>query len=435
MMIKKFLPRTLLGRLLLIIITPLVLLQIVSAVVFYDRYWTISTRRLTDALAGEIATVLGLLSDAGGEARQQWVAELAAARMTLNLELRPGENLTGRPFTPSGDLERILARSMAQSVGRPFIIDTRTIERSIILEVETVDGVVRFTTDRERVVTSTIHILVMWMVVTFIIVAAIAIIFMRNQVSPIRRLAIAADHLGKGRDTPDFKPAGAREVRQAAAAFLAMRDRIQRQIRQRTEMLAGVSHDLRTPVTRMKLQLAMLGDGPEIHELKSDVDEMERMIEGYLDFARTEGAETPQPAEVGTLLQAVAHGARRNGATIELDAERGIVVPLRRNAFQRCLNNLVANAARHGTRVDIHAARVANAVEITVDDDGPGIPPADREDVFKPFFRLDPSRNPDTGGTGLGLTIARDIIRGHGGELTLDDAPGGGLRARIRLPL
>ena len=435
MMIKKFLPRTLLGRLLLIIITPLVLLQIVSAVVFYDRYWTISTRRLTDALAGEIATVLGLLSDAGGEARQQWVAELAAARMTLNLELRPGENLTGRPFTPSGDLERILARSMAQSVGRPFIIDTRTIERSIILEVETVDGVVRFTTHRERVVTSTIHILVLWMVATFIIVAAIAIIFMRNQVSPIRRLAIAADRFGKGRDTPDFKPAGAREVRQAAAAFLAMRDRIQRQIRQRTEMLAGVSHDLRTPVTRMKLQLAMLGDGPEIHELKSDVDEMERMIEGYLDFARTEGAEAPQPAEVGTLLQAVAHGARRNGATIELDAERGIVVPLRRNAFQRCLNNLVANAARHGTRVDIHAARVANAVEITVDDDGPGIPPADREDVFKPFFRLDPSRNPDTGGTGLGLTIARDIIRGHGGELTLDDAPGGGLRARIRLPL
>ena len=222
----------------------------------------------------------------------------------------------------------------------------------------------------------------------------------------------------------------------AAAAFLAMRDRIQRQIRQRTEMLAGVSHDLRTPLTRMKLQLAMLrDDGPELHELKSDVNEMEHMIGDYLAFARSEGAEAPQPAEIGPLLLKVAHGARRNGAVIESVSESGIILPLRRNAFQRCLNNLVSNAAHHGSRIEIGATRLANSVEITVDDDGPGIAPEDREDVFKPFYRLDKSRNPDEAGTGLGLTIARDIVRSHGGDLTLDESPKGGLRARIRLPL
>ena len=435
MTLKEFLPRSLLGRSLIIIIMPLFLLQLVSALVFYDRYWSTVTRRLSDALAGEIATVLGLMAGTEAVEGQQWIAELASARMSLRLEMLADGALADREFVPRGDLERILGRSMAQTIGRPFTLDTRAAGgKSIMVEVELENGIARFTVDRERMAGSTAIILLVWTDSTAIIVAVIAVIFMRNQISPIRRLAIAADSFGKGRDAPDFKPSGAREVRQAAAAFLAMRDRIQRQISQRTEMLAGVSHDLRTPLTRMKLQLAMLGDGPEMHELKSDVGEMEHMIEGYLAFARSEGAEAPQPAEVEPLLRMVAHGARRNGATIALAAESGIIVTLRRHAFQHCLNNLVSNAARYGRHIEIGASRLANSVEITVDDDGPGIAPKDREDVFKPFYRLDASRNPDEAGTGLGLTIARDIVRGHGGELTLDESPAGGLRARIRLP-
>ncbi|MEX2009649.1 MAG: ATP-binding protein, partial [Dongiaceae bacterium] len=252
---------------------------------------------------------------------------------------------------------------------------------------------------------------------------------------PIRRLAAAADDFGKGRAVPDFKLEGATEVRQAAAAFNLMRNRIRRQIAQRTDMLAGVSHDLRTPLTRMKLQLAMLGDGPEVADLHADVAEMEKMLGGYLAFARGEGAEQPVPTDLGLLLRDLVAGALRDGATIELEAEPGLVVPLRPDAFRRCLTNLIGNARRHARTVAIRATRRGAAIEVTVDDDGPGIPPDQREEVFRPFYRLDLSRNPETGGVGLGLTIARDVIRGHGGELVLTDSPLGGLRARLRLPV
>jgi two-component system osmolarity sensor histidine kinase EnvZ len=214
-----------------------------------------------------------------------------------------------------------------------------------------------------------------------------------------------------------------------------MRDRLKRQITQRTEMLAGVSHDLRTPLTRMKLQLALLGATPDSAELKADIAEMERMLNGYLAFARGEGTEQAVETDLTGLLEDVVGNARREGAAVELVAESGMMVPLRPDAFRRCLANLVANAQRYAHRVAIAAARHGGAIEIIVDDDGPGIPRDKREEVFRPFFRLDPSRNPETGGIGLGLTIARDVVRGHGGDLVLDDSPLGGLRARLRLPV
>jgi two-component system osmolarity sensor histidine kinase EnvZ len=224
-------------------------------------------------------------------------------------------------------------------------------------------------------------------------------------------------------------------VRQAATAFLRMRDRIKRQIDQRTEFLAGVSHDLRTPLTRMKLQLALLRDVPEAKDLESDVSEMERMVEGYLAFARGEGTEQMQPTDMAALLRDVVSQTRRDGLVIDLHMEDVTTMPLRREAMRRCLANLIGNAGRHGKHVSVRGGRRRRAIEITVDDDGPGIPLDRREDVFRPFFRLDQSRNPATGGVGLGLSIARDVVRNHGGELTLEDAPGGGLRARIWLPV
>jgi two-component system osmolarity sensor histidine kinase EnvZ len=275
----------------------------------------------------------------------------------------------------------------------------------------------------------------MWMVGSSIVLFVVALLFMRNQVKSIRRLAQAADSFGKGRDVADFKPEGATEVRQAATAFIQMRDRIKRQIRQRTEILAGVSHDLRTPLTRMKLQLAMLGQTPEAESLESDVAAMERMVEGYLAFARGESVEQLQPTEVSDLLREVVAQMRRDGGVIDLHVEQAMTVPLRREPMRRCLSNLIANAQRYGEHVSVHAGARDKIIEITVDDDGPGIPPDKRREVLRPFFRLEQSRNPETGGVGLGLTIARDVARNHGGDLVLEDAPDGGLRARIWLPV
>jgi two-component system osmolarity sensor histidine kinase EnvZ len=332
-------------------------------------------------------------------------------------------------------LDHRLTKALKESVGRPFLIDTRSLAKEVEIQVQLADGVLRVLAPRERLFSSTTYIFIMWMVGSSIVLFVVAMLFMRNQVKPIRRLAQAADSFGKGRDVADFKPEGATEVRQAAAAFLQMRDRIKRQIRQRTEILAGVSHDLRTPLTRMKLQLAMLGETPEAENLESDVAAMERMVEGYLAFARGEGVERPQPTEVSGLLRDVVAQMRRDGGVIDLHVEQAMTVPLRPETMRRCLSNLIANAQRHGEHVSVRAGPRDRAVEITIDDDGPGIPADLRQEVFRPFYRLEGSRNPETGGVGLGLTIARDVVRNHGGDLVLEDAPGGGLRARIWLPV
>jgi two-component system osmolarity sensor histidine kinase EnvZ len=326
---------------------------------------------------------------------------------------------------------------MDERVRRPFLVDTISVNRRVIVQVQLGDGVLEFDVHQKRLYSSTPYIFLMWMVGSSLVLFAIAIVFMRNQIRPIRRLAIAARSFGMGREVGDFRPEGAAEVRQAAEAFQQMRERLRRQFTQRTEMLAGVSHDLRTPLTRMKLQLAMLGDTPEIAELKSDVHDMEHMVEGYLAFARGEGTEAPVPTDLAALIMDAVAAEKRDGSTVTLvvNATDGVALEIRPQAFKRALVNLIANAKRYGETVAVAVSIGQEVILITVDDDGPGVPPESREDVFKPFFRLDSSRNPKTGGTGLGLTIARDIIRNHGGDLTLEDAPIGGLRARIRLPV
>jgi two-component system osmolarity sensor histidine kinase EnvZ len=258
---------------------------------------------------------------------------------------------------------------------------------------------------------------------------------MRGQVRPIKRLAQAADDFGKGRDVGEFVLDGAAEVEVAGRAFNQMRARIRRQMQQRTEMLAGVSHDLRTPLTRMKLQLAMMGQTPAIEDLKRDVDDMERMVNAYLAFARGEGTEQPSEVDIVAAVEDVVSGARREGARIGFAAtDLELTVPLRRDAFRRAVANIVGNAQRYAGRIEVALNRRRGSVEIVVDDDGPGVPKDSREDVFKPFYRLEASRNEETGGTGLGLTIARDILRSHGGDLILADSPLGGLRAVLRVP-
>jgi two-component system osmolarity sensor histidine kinase EnvZ len=292
---------------------------------------------------------------------------------------------------------------------------------------------------QKRLTASNVDVFILWMVISSLILIGIAALFLRNQVRPIERLARAADAFGKGRSVPDFKPYGAAEVRSAAQSFLTMRERIERYLQQRTEMLAGVSHDIKTPLTRLKLQLAMMEDGPDVKSLRQDVSEMEHMLDEYLDFARGEGGEEPKAADVGEIAKnaAASAGRVRNAGdgrlTVNVDA--GMVVAVRANALKRCVTNLVDNALKHGKHVAVTAHHIDRFVDIIVDDDGPGIPEARREEAFRPFHRLDEGRNLQTGGSGLGLAIARDIARAHGGDLTLDDSPMGGLRATIRLPV
>jgi two-component system osmolarity sensor histidine kinase EnvZ len=434
--IKRYLPRTLMARALLIIVTPLVLVQIVSAVVFYERHWDTVTRRLALSLTGDIGVIVGYLEDHPGAANRAWIFHMAASRMDIMCRFEAGATLANADPPPQPDaLDRMLIPLLEDRIHRPFAMDTSELDRTLEIRVQLPDGVLVAVTSYKRLFSPTTTIFILWMVGSSLVLLAIAILFMRNQVRPIRRLAAAANSFGKGRDVPNFRPAGATEVRQAAQAFIEMRKRIKRQIEQRTEMLAGVSHDLRTPLTRLKLQLAMLRESPETDELKADVVEMERMVDGYLAFARGEGTGTLEPTDVAAVLEQVVAGARRGGAKIDIHVEENLVVPVRLDAIKRCFTNLIANAVRYGQHVQVRAGRRADAIEILVDDDGPGIPPDQREAVFRPFFRLDPSRNIETGGVGLGLTIARDVVHGHGGELALEDSPLGGLRARLRLPL
>ena len=433
--IKRILPRSLLGRSLLIIVTPLVLLQVVSALIFFESHWAKVSLRLARGLAGDIASLIDVMDENPGPENRKWIFDLAARNMSIDATMKEGATVAATPPVGNDRMERILIRVVTEIVAKPFQIDTESLDRRVIVDVQLAGGVLQIVTTRKRLFSSTTYVFILWMVGTSMILFGVATVFMRNQVNPTRRLALAADSFGKGRDVPLFKPEGATEVRQAASAFLAMRERMMRQISQRTEMLAGVSHDLRTPLTRMKLQLALLGDAEGIDELKEDVAEMEYMLDGYLAFARGEGTETPRSEDLTTILGGVVAQARRKGGMVELHTDGDLTVPLRPDAFKRSVTNLIDNAMRYGNHVSVRAGRLDEAIEITIDDDGPGIPEDKREEVFKPFYRLEGSRNPGTGGVGLGLTLARDAIRGHGGDISLGDSPDGGLRVRLRLPL
>jgi len=434
-LIKRILPQTLFGRSLLIIVTPVILLQVVATWIFYDRHWDTMTNRLAFAVAGEIGMVIEQLERDATITQRTDTLAMAGRNMALISPFEPAPILPNQHQDLSSLLERTLGMGLDERVRKPFLIDTRVASNWIEIRVQMADGVLSVMAPERRLFSSTTYIFLLWMVGAAMVLFAIAIIFMRNQIRPIRRLAAAADAFGKGRDVTRFKLEGATEVRLAAAAFLIMRERIQRQISQRTEMLAGVSHDLRTPLTRMKIQLELFGDGPDVDDLKADVIDMEQMIEGYLAFARGEGAETPVPTDLNRLINEVVSSVRRDGALVDLHVEGELWLPLRPNSIKRCLANLVGNARRYAEHVWVQAGRREDAIEITIDDDGPGIPAASHEDVFRPFFRLEGSRNKATGGVGLGLTIARDVVRSHGGDITLGTSPRGVLRAVVRLPV
>lgn len=442
--VRYLLPRGLMGRSLLILVIPLLLVQLVSAYVFFGTHWDLVTRRMSGSLAGDIGTVIELMRLNPTPAGREQAFAVAAQEMELTVTLHPGDILERTGMLGAApkianevmgySLEDNLTNALNERVGRPVFIDAETSERDITIWVQLPDGVLEVRASRKRLYSPTTKIFVLWMVGTSLLLLGIATLFTRNQVRAVKRLAVAADAFGKGRPVPDFKPEGATEVRQAGAAFALMRDRLKSQVDQRTEMLAGVSHDLRTPLTRMKLQLAMM-QGEGIRDLAEDVTDMERMIEGYLAFARGEGTEISRPADLAALVEDAVARARRDGGRIEVVCEGDLNLPLKAQAMSRCLANLIGNAVRYATNVKVTARRGEDFAEVIVDDDGPGISADYREVVFKPFYRIEGSRNPKTGGVGLGLTIARDVARGHGGNILLEDSPMKGLRVRLMLPL
>jgi len=430
--VKGFLPRTIEGRTILILVVPVVIAQLITVYIFFERHFSTVSVDLSRAVAGDIAMVIDQTSRYPEE--RQRIFALAASDLELTIDFEPGAVLSPDRMPRWNPLiEPILATALEERVGRPFTIGAYGADNWAEIRVQLPDGVLDVLSPQHRLFSYTAFVFILWVIGASALLTWVAVIFMRNQVRPIRRLAMAAENFGKGRDTVRLKPAGALEVRQAASAFIVMRDRIRRQIVQRTEMLAGVSHDLRTPLTRMKLQLALLPEGEETDELRADVDEMERMIDAYLAFARGEGGETPKRIDFSQLIRDVVENIP-GGSGIALAVDDGIELEIRPVAMRRCLFNLIGNALRFAKTVRVTAGWRDRTVMVLIDDDGPGIPGEDRETVFRPFVRLESSRNADTGGVGLGLTIARDIAHGHGGEIKLDDSPLGGLRVALTLP-
>jgi two-component system osmolarity sensor histidine kinase EnvZ len=434
--IKGKMPAGLYPRSLLIIIAPMVILQSVVAFVFMERHWNTVTRRLSAAVTQDISSLIDVYRTYPQDPGNTQIRRIAQQRLGLVVDFLPLSEMPPpgpKPFFSL--LDQTLSDEIRRQIGRPYWLDT--VGRSSIVEIriQLDNAVMRVFARRSAAYASNSEIFLLWMVGTSLVLLSVAILFLRNQIKPIQRLADAAESFGKGREVPNFRPRGATEVRRAAHAFIEMKSRVERAIEQRTTMLAGVSHDLRTVLTRFKLELALLKDSGEAEAMNKDVDEMSRMLEAYLAFARGDAGEQSASTDMNELLEQLKTDAERDGRNVTVAFRGAPVVTVRPNAFKRCLANLVSNAARYGKSISITGQRDHRWLIVTVDDDGPGIPSGMREDVFKPFLRLDDARNQDEGGTGLGLAIARDIARSHGGDITLGESSLGGLRATVRVPV
>ncbi|WP_417671942.1 ATP-binding protein [Roseibium sp.] len=434
-LIYRLMPKGLYTRALLIIVMPIVILQSVLVFVFMERHYELVSQRMSDAVVREIGALVYILENFPVEDQQQRIEQLASSVLGLSVSVLPPEPLPPPAPKPYFDvIDQALSRAISQKIGKPFWIDTVGRSRFVEIRVQLEESVLRVFARRSQTFASNSHIFLVWMFSTSLVLIIIAMLFLRNQIRPIIRLANAAESFGKGRMEEDFRASGAREVRQAAQAFIEMRRRIQRQIEQRTTMLAGVGHDLRTILTRFRLQLALFGDTPESEAMRKDVDEMSHMLEDYLAFAKGDGDEAVQQTDMALMLEELEEEAEISGTDITATFEGEPEVPLRRLAMKRCLSNLVTNAAKFGNRVEVHGTFENGWLTVSVDDDGPGIPEDQRDSAFRAFHRLDSARNQDQPGSGLGLAIARDIARSHGGDLYLEDSPLGGLRARVRVP-
>lgn len=443
---RRFLPKTLFWRVLLILISPLILVQFIGAWIFFDRLWDNVTWRLSVLSAADIAYIVYRV-DSTSEQEQAGMLSTLSDYFDMRLDFIAGESFPlSAPQTSSLYQDAplgLLRKTLSDKIDNRFYISI--LNKNVNVLIEFGDGLLHILFPRKRIFSSTIYVFLFGMFISSVILGAIAIIILRNQIRPIVRLTETADAFGKGQEEQtSLVPRGALEVRRAAVAFNRMQERIRRQIRQRTNMLTGVSHDLRTPITRLKLRLALLSDSTEgeYGDMKRDLQDMEAMVQAYLTFAEGEGEEPAKPQDIASLLRDIVvrcrsgqKGKERVSAKIDLHIEGDIEMPIKEHAFCRCVENLLGNALRYGKHVRINMGRRGEHLQITIDDDGCGIPEDKRDQVFRPFYRLEKSRNRNTGGFGLGLAIARDIARVHGGDVDLSESPQGGVRATLHLPL
>lgn len=441
-MIKKHLPQSLFYRSLLILTVPIILTMAISTYVFFDRHWEKMAGRLAVGVAGEVAFFVDQVADdidqEDFENQFDYLSRQSLAHMQMNLQIIDGGAIKEDPVQYAGRedvIKSFLYKELKTKLNKPFRVLVDTQEKWIQVQVQLRQGALVVTVPERRLFSSSGYVFLIWMIGVSIVLMAVAILFMRNQIRPIKKLAVVAERFGKGRDAPFFKPQGAREVRQAGRAFLEMRDRINNQIKQRTFMLAGVSHDLRTPLTRMKLQAEMIEDAQEKKALQGDINEMERMITAYLEFTKGEGDEKSQEVNVEETLKNLLSSFEKLGLKNELEVVDGnYTISLRPVAFERSINNILSNAEYYASKVYVTLNRQAKDILITIEDDGPGLSEEEYDDVFKPFYRAEKSRNKKTGGVGLGLPITQDIITSHGGKVELGESGHGGLKVTVTIP-
>lgn len=427
--IKRFLPKTLFGRALLILVMPTLILQLFLIYQFYERHWDSVVRNMSVSLAGEVE----LLYRDYVMGAPYGLMEHKAQMLGVRLHRLQARSLVIDP-AKGKESHREFHRQLQERLNVPFMIEPAKTRGEIMITLQADRGMLQMTMTEKRLVSSTTYIFLFWSAGSAIVLLLIATLFLRNQVRPIRQLARVAERFGLGQEVSDFRPSGASEVRQAGRAFLIMQGRIQRQVKTRTEMLAGISHDLRTPLTRMKLQLAMLSLGEKQQkELQIDIGEMEHMIDEYLQFARGQQKEPTQQVEMQSLLQEIVDNYQRQKEPVSFISKSAASLPLRPNAMRRALQNIIDNALRYGHKAQIELFEEGVYLVVSVQDGGPGIPEAQKEEAFRPFMRLDPSRSQNTSGAGLGLSICRDIVQAHGGTIELRNRKKG-LQVLINLP-
>ena len=429
--IKKFLPKRLFYRSLLIVAVPIIGLQLIISIVFFDSLWIKTNKGLTRALVGEINTIIDIYNNEN-EYNKKKLTDLYNQNFNFSIRFLENTKLPDikveRWFSP---MDRTLRRELKSKINE-YWFNTTSYKEVIDLRIKFKDGVLQIFFPKERVQTSSIRIFALWITLPAFLLIAVAIIFLKNQTRPIINLAKASEKFGRGELFENFIPSGALEIRQAGYEFDRMRKRIIRHLNQRSEMLSGISHDLRTPLTRMKLQLAFVKDEKISKKLSNDITEMEKMLNEYLNFSSSRSVEKTETFDLSELLETIVQKYEKNKITTDIP-ER-VYLDGRKNLIQRCLNNLIDNSIKYSEKILISLKKSANNITITVDDDGPGIPKNERENVFKPFYKIDKSRGDSKSSVGLGLSIASDIVRSHGGNILLETSPKDGLRVKIFLP-